>query len=201
MTSHPEHEHKRPDDEKAEEAGVLSKSEQLRAKLKMVGHYVLLALAPVLAIIALAVAMIAVSGVHSNQKQLAEMNNKIEGLSTSLSNAKAEADKLKMAMLKEKTQQNEELAKQNGQLNLLIHNITQLQVKLKVSPTLEDQLRQPVAISQATPISAVVESHPVSAVGATPPSTKKVVSAPADKSISPQVRAMKEAIDMYNKKN
>lgn len=185
----------------------LSKADKFRLKLKLVARYALLGLVPVVAVAALVVAVIAITDNRSSQKQLGETVAKIEGLNASLSAIKGEFEKLKASVAKDKAQQNEELSKQDERVTKIIQNITPMQVKMKIRPTLDEQLSQPAGVSAVVPVTPHIAAPAVShaAAPATPhpssatPDPAKS-SASADKKISPQVKAMKEAIQQYNKK-
>lgn len=207
MADHQEQEKNASQDKSSDDSVVLSKADKARLKLKLIARYALLGLVPVVAVGALVVAVIAITDNRSGQKQLGEMAAKIEGLNTSLSATKAELEKLKASAAKEKAQQNEELLKQGERVSKIIQNITPLQVKLKIRPTLDEQLQQPAGASAVAP--AVSHAAPAAAPHAAAPATPHVSSATsapsktpaaADKTISPQVKAMKEAIQQFNKK-
>ncbi|KAF0206147.1 MAG: hypothetical protein FD173_461 [Gallionellaceae bacterium] len=207
MADHQEQEKNASQDKSSDDSVVLSKADKARLKLKLIARYALLGLVPVVAVGALVVAVIAITDNRSGQKQLGEMAAKIEGLNTSLSATKAELEKLKASAAKEKAQQNEELLKQDERVSKIIQNITPLQVKLKIRPTLDEQLQQPAGASAVAP--AVSHTAPAAAPHAVAPATPHVSSATsapsktpaaADKTISPQVKAMKEAIQQFNKK-
>ncbi len=191
----------------SDSSASLSKTDKARLKLKLIARYALLGLVPVVAIVALAVAVIAIMDNRSSQKQLGETAAKIEGLNTSLLATKGEFEKLKALMAKEKALQNEELSKQDERVSKIIQNITPMQVKMKIRPTLDEQLSQPASVSAVVPVTPHVTAPavPHAAAPATP-HPSGATSAPAktpvsaDKKISPQVKAMKEAIQQYNKK-
>jgi hypothetical protein len=107
-------------------------------------------------------------------------------------------EKLKTAIAQANVLQAEANKKQDEQAVKIIQNITPLQVKLKILPTLEEQLRQAAAASAVVPTaaSAVAATSVASAVVAA-----SAVAAPAVKQHLPQVKVMKEAIEKYNKEN
>jgi|GEM_PF-6099284 hypothetical protein len=177
---------KRPSDSRAtEEVVEAPKLSPLREKLTLVGHYIMLGLAPVIAVCALGVAIAAVIGNQAGEEQLSKSIAKIDSLSVSLASTKGELEKLKVSIAQEKGLQEEERKKQEERLAKIVQNITPLQLKLKISPTLEEQLRQTVAVSAVMPT-------------ATSSTTATVT---AEKKPSSQVQVMKEAIDKYNKNN
>jgi predicted nucleic acid-binding Zn-ribbon protein len=103
------------------------------------------------AVLALTVAVIAVTSNQSSQAQVSKAAAQIENLNTSLSASQSELEKLKAAMAQEKNIQDNERKKLDDRMTIIIQNITPLQKKLKISPTLEEQLRQPAsAVTQVT---------------------------------------------------
>lgn len=212
-----------------EAKGTPSKADKIRLQMKVVAHYVLLGLGPLLAIAALAVAVMALMGNRSGHEQLEQNAAAIANLTASLAASKAEVDKLKLNALKETAAQTERLKKMDERMNLVIQNVIPLQVKLKMSPTLDQQLslpasavvapvahlsppaavHAPAAHTQAAP--TIAKKTPAKAAAPAPhaehapaKATAAPVAKPAkpdgDKELSPQVRAMKEAIERYNKK-
>lgn len=223
-------------------AATPSKAAALRSKLGNAGRYAMLALSPIVAIAALVVAVFAVLNNKSSQEQLGKNAAAIESLSANLAASKSELDKFKLVVLKEATAQNEKLKQQDEKLRQqdehtakIILNITPIQKKLKISPTLEQQLQLPASAPAPTaaashPAPQTSAPHPSAAAPAKPtasPSTHSAgaAAAPAVKSahkptaathaasaaapakpaeanqeLSPQARAMKEAIEQYNSK-
>lgn len=195
MTSHPEHAEKSatPDSEKlsdqkpADDIAPTSKAGLSRLKLNLVANYAKRGFAPVVAVVALVIAVIAVIGNQSSQAQIRKADAKIASMSTSLSAYKGELAKLRAARSKEKAMQSEERKKQNEDETKIVQNVTRLQVKMKISPTLEEQLRQPASATAAT-------SSVASAVAAT-----TAVSADTGKKPDAKVQAIKESIEKFNK--
>ncbi|MFZ2163722.1 MAG: hypothetical protein WAW02_16030 [Sideroxyarcus sp.] len=211
-----------------------------REKLKHVAHYAMLGFAPVVAVAALGVALFT-GGNGSELAQLDELNARIESLSASSLAAKEELENLKFGMSREKSQRADERRNAEERDAKIVQSVTRLQEKMKIVPTLEEQLRaadrahaaHPVAAAVSAPSAAsapaVVEktqpaSAPVSASAVQKPATaipapkveekkksepapakkadekKKVVPAPkAEEKMSPQVKALKKAIEQYNK--
>lgn len=203
--------------EKTSDSSVsLSKADKVRLKLKLIARYALLGLAPVVAVAALVVAVMAVTDNRSGQKQLGETVAKIEGLNASLSAIKGEFEKLKASVAKDKALQNEEISKQDERVTKIVQNITPIQVKMKIRPTLAEQLSLPASVLAVAPVTPHVTAP--AATGVAPQAAASHAAAPApshpssatsdpaktpataDKKISPQVKAMKEAIQQYNKK-
>lgn len=109
-------------------------------KLKLAGVYVLDGFAPVVAVIAVIVAVMAINGNKSGQAGLAQNTARIASLSENLLASKAEVEKLKTALAQEKLSKEDERKKQNEQMATIIQGVSKLQAKMKVSPTLEEQL-------------------------------------------------------------
>lgn len=127
------------------------KTEMKPHKKNHIAHYALLGFAPAVAVLALTVAVIAVTSNQSSQAQLSKAAAQIENLNTSLSASQSELEKLKAAMAQEKNIQDNERKNLDDRMTIIIQNITPLQKKLKISPTLEEQLRQPSsAVTQVT---------------------------------------------------
>jgi hypothetical protein len=143
------------DRSKAEDDSASSlKSDLVRARLGLVVRYMMLGFAPVVAVLALILAVIAVIGNQSNREQLNEATSKINNLSANISESKGELDLFKVPLAHEKTMLAEERKKQAERETIIIKNVTQLQVKMKISPTLEEQLREKTG-AQTIPASGV----------------------------------------------
>jgi uncharacterized protein YoxC len=183
-------ESKRPTDSHATEEIVESpKASLMKQKLTVVGHYVMLGLAPVISICALVIAVYAVTGNQSGEEQLNKSKVKIDNLNTTLLATKSELEKLKAVIAQTNGLEEDVNKKQDERVTKIIQNITPLQMKLKIFPTLEEQLRQAAIASAVAP--AVASGVPVASA----------VAATTDKTPTPHVKAMKEAIDKYNKNN
>jgi hypothetical protein len=211
----------------AEEEDIPAPKGDVREKLKLVAHYAMLGFAPVVSVIALGVALFA-TGNHSDRAQISELNSRIEKLNASLSAPKEEMENLKFSMSREKSQRADERKKDEEREVKIVQGISRLQEKLKVVPTLEEQLRAatvthaesapvagaataPVAVSApavadktqaaSAPAPASAAKKPAAAIPA-PKVDEKKKAAPAPKveeKMSPQVKALKKAIDQYNK--
>jgi hypothetical protein len=233
--------HSQPADAKSDDSvAAPAKADRMRMMLKVVARYTVLSLAPLIAIAALAIAIVAFKSNRANLTQMTQSTEKIEALNAALLATKSDLDSLKLSALKTKSIQSEALAQQDERITKIIQNITPMQVKMKISPTLAQQLSQPASAVSATPpvVSAPPAPHettpqvvtppviappvakphaatpaaPAPHVAATPvaaPHAPEKAAAPAtpttsvkaEKKISPQVRAMKDAIEQYNKKN
>lgn len=219
MIADPAQENEKTSDRNAAEvANTPTNAQLLRTlvllKLKLAGGYILDGFAPVVAVIALIVAVMAINGNKSGQAELAQNTAKIASLSESLLASKAEVEKLKIALAQEKLSKEEQRNKQDEQTTKIIQGVSKLQVKMKVSPTLEEQFHQPVAALIATP--PVVTATPATLAPVNPASpAAKPASLPAtagtapaatpaskasDKKPGGQKEILKEAIDKFNKK-
>jgi len=209
MAKHPEHEEKnvasdsrKPSDGEASDDSTPSlKADGVRTKLKLIAKYAMHSFAPVLAVLALIIAVIAFTGNQSSQAQLSNAVARIDSINSSLSASKGEMEKLKGALVQEKAQQEEERKKldaQDEQATKIILNVTHMQIKMKITPTLEEQLMQPASASAVNPsvVSAATPAAPAAILAA--PATA-AVSTGKDKKPSPQVQAIKNAIDTFNK--
>jgi hypothetical protein len=165
------------------------KASQMKQKLTLIGHYLSLGLAPFISICALIIAIYAVSENKSGEDQLNKSKARIENLNVSLSATKSELEKFKIAIVQINGLQEDLHKKEDERMAKIIQNVTPLQVKLKIFPTIEEQLRQVATTSAVAP--AVASSVSVASA----------VAATAEKTKNPQVKAMKEAIDKYNKNN
>ncbi|MEI7842587.1 MAG: hypothetical protein WCI39_06110 [Gallionellaceae bacterium] len=258
MSSHAEHEakpdaHDKPGAHSEEGAPAApSKADRMRVLLKVVVHFGVMGLAPAIAIAALVVAVLAMNSNKSNVAQLGKIEEEIASLNTSLSATKAELEKFKFAAAKEKNLQSEWHTKNEERIAKIVQSITPMQVKMKIRPTLEEQLSLPASTTVATPAPAT-SAHvapaapPVVTHGAptsthatpTPPVAEKPTAKPAptkpapvkvtpkpevkhppethvkepakkaspasttsssEKTVHPQVKVMKEAIEQFNGK-
>ena len=177
------------DNRSAEEKTDTPKVSPIRQKLSLIGHYILLGLVPVISVISLAIGVFALTANRSGEEQLGKSIAKIESLNASLSASKAELEKLKVSIAQENILQEEERKKMDDKMAKIVQNITPLQVKLKIFPTLEDQLRQASMASAVLP-----------AVASSVPAANAVSNSNEKKPLS-QVQVMKEAIEKYNKNN
>jgi hypothetical protein len=192
MARQPEHEENATDKEGEVDGAPAPKSSRLRTWVKNCGHYVAEGFAPVVSIVALVVAVIAVTGNQAAQSQFKESLSKVNGMNAGLLAIKGDLEKLKVTLAQEKTLQDGERKKLDESLTKIIQGVTRVQVKLKVSPTVEEQLRLPDSTSGAAP------AAPGAKVAA-PATPSPAVAASPEKKQNPQVKAMMEAIKNYNK--
>lgn len=158
--------------------------------LKRIVNYAILGFAPVVAILALVIAVIAVTGNQpgqtnqASQTQFSKAATEIDGMSASLSASKDELERLKAAMAHEKTRQEE-------RMTIIIRNITELQVIMHISPTLDEELHQPAKAS--APTSSVTSA-------ATAPAAETVTKVTDKKPNILRTQDLKEALEKLNKK-
>ncbi|MBI4809777.1 MAG: hypothetical protein HY799_12615 [Nitrosomonadales bacterium] len=187
--------------------------------LKPAARYAMLGFAPVVSMVALAVAVIAVSPDRAAPAQSGEAAARMESLGASLAETKNELESLKFSLARERS----ERKRAEEREALIIQHVTGLQAKLKVAPTLEVQLKEVAGASVLTHAGPVVApaavEAPASAAApateqkhsATPapaahpsPEKKPVAATPASSATNDktpgQVKALKEAIDKLNKK-
>lgn len=202
MAKQPEQAEKAPDSKPGDESAAPSRADLIRIQLKHAAHYISTGFAPIVSAIALALAVVAIVGNQTTQERLSKITAKLESISAAQPASKAELEKLKAAMAQDKTLREEELKKRDEQLKALederkkqdellakiVQNVSKLQVKAKITPTLEQQLRQAASAPAAT-------TTPATAQAAAPAAPPK----PVEKKLSPQVQSMKEAIEQYNK--
>lgn len=120
----------------------------IRAKLKHAAHYAMLGFAPVVSVLALGVALFA-TGNHPEPAQPDNLKSNIEILNLSLLATKSELENLKFSVSREKSLRGEERKKKEEIDARIIRHVTRLQEKLKISPTLEEQLRADVKAAAA----------------------------------------------------
>jgi len=216
---------------KVSEGDAPTKQELMRMKLKSVLHIAMLWFSPVAAVLAVVLAVFAFMGNQTAQKQLHKHGATIKSLKANLSASKRELKKLKMRATvasKKTSLLKEKLMKQDEQLALIVKNVTPLQVRMKISPTLATQLlpaASGVVVAEAVETNvapATVKHVPEvkhkpkirhkpktvyrkptppkeQVVHSTPPSSKASQSSRSKKALSPEVQAMKEAIERFNR--
>ena len=160
-------------DNNTEDASASSKADLVRAKLKLVAHYALLAFAPVVAILALIVAVIAGHD-RTDQMQHGEYAARIDSLNAALADANGDVESLKVILAREKSIREEERKRTDRQDQLILQAIDGLQAKLKISPSLSEQLQ---AVAPNAPIPAAASA--ISAPAAAPLPKEAVGQAPA----------------------
>ena len=157
-------------------------------KLKLIANYVLDGFAPFVAVIALIVAIIAVNSNKSSQVQLVQNAATIASMNASLLIAKGELEKLKAATAQEKILQEEVRKKQNERTMQIIQSVSKLQLKVKISPTLEEQMYPPVSSSVVQPAIASTAA------------AKTIVLSGKDNKQGDRMDVLKGAVEKLNKK-
>lgn len=162
---------------------------QARLKLKPGLNYVLDGFPPVIAVIALIVAVFALNENRSLRSQLSTAVAKLESLSTNKNiPSREDLDKVKASievlekdnavLVQEKVMHDAEMNQQSERVTKIIQGVSKLQVKMKISPTLEAQMREPVVVPIAAPSPAPKAATAPVAVAVPPPAPAKAV-APA----------------------
>jgi hypothetical protein len=187
MARQPEHEDTAKDRKDDEAKAPAPKASRLKTWASKGGQYIAEGFAPVVSLVALVTAVIAVTGNQAAQTQLKEGLAKVNGMNAGLLTIRSDLEKLKMTLAQEKSLQDGERKKLDDSLAKIIQGLNRVQVKLKVSPTVEEQLRLSGSTSAVTP-------DPASAKAPVP-----VVAASPEKQRDPQVKAIKDAIKDYNK--
>jgi hypothetical protein len=133
-----------------------SKAGLARERLGLVAHYVMLGFAPVVSVLALVFAVTAYLGTQSNHAQLGTVNSRIDSIGAVQAEPKGELDIFEVSLAHEKAQLAEERKKQAEHEAKIVKDVTQLQVKMKVSPTLEEHLREGASAPvPASPVAAI----------------------------------------------
>lgn len=154
METNPEHENK--SETYKDDAGKnfkASKADKVSQKLNLIAGYVLDGFAPVVAALALILVVMNFQSAQSSYVQTSQANAKLEKLSAELAVSKSELEKLKNLMMQEKLNKEKDFKIQEERTNKVTQNVSQLQIKMKISPTLEEQLHpvSPLATSAALP--------------------------------------------------
>jgi hypothetical protein len=164
----------RDNDRKDEDdSAASSEPDQMKAKLKVIVRYLALGFAPVVSLLALVIAVFAYYGNQSNRVQINEAKLRMDGMSASMSDLKGEQELFKLPFGRERPTLGEERKKQGERETKIIKNVTQMQMKLKITPTLEEQLREvaPVPVIAAPVASAPVVTHPIPGAASAPAAT------------------------------
>lgn len=153
MASHPESAENSSAENAADASGAKpSKLDVLRVKLKGVTHYLRLGIVPGIAVLGVGLGFWALLQNSANKHRIESDAAVIEELRTTLAMSRKEFEKLKTAVQKEKAAHNEKLKKYEERIVKIIENLTPIQVKLRISPTLEQQLNPPAAVSIVSPV-------------------------------------------------
>ena len=222
MPIHPEHERTRGAPGEEDESGAQPET-GLRGRLKVVAHYLMPGFAPVVAVIALAAAVFAIADKRSGESRMNEVITELQNVNANLTATRSELESLKFIVTRQRAQLDAE-KRQDEMNDRIVQNVTRLQEKLKVSPTLQEQLLQsasaPVAApaasaspaaekaaekppEQKAPAAAATPTAPAKAVTKVPePKTAPKAAAPtsSENKSNKQLQGIKEAIEKFNKK-
>lgn len=163
------------------------KAESGRSRLRSILRFAMLGFAPLIAIIALAVAGYAVSANRVSQAQLGSTTLQLKNLNAALATSKTEIANLKNLVANLGAKQEKEKKNQEVLTQQIVQGVSKLQAKAKIKPTLEEQLQQPASSPAATPPAASVKAITSVAETESPKKNKS------------QVQAIKEAIEVFNK--
>jgi septal ring factor EnvC (AmiA/AmiB activator) len=124
------------------------------------------------------------------QAQLDTTNASLNQANAALSISQLQLKRLEAAAVPEKAAHDAAEKKQDELTAKIIQNLTPLQIKLKIHPTLEEQLNPPASAVPAAPVAAAA---PAPAAQKPEPKPKK----PEPKQ-SPRVKSMLDAIHKFN---
>ena len=116
-------------------------------------------------------------------------------MDASLLASKVELEKLKAIMDQGKALQDEERKMQDVRMTQVIQNLSKLQAKMKISPTLDEQMHQPAAAVAPADASATTP-----AVKTTAEPLKAAVLPATEKKPGDRMSVLKESIEKFNKK-
>jgi hypothetical protein len=191
MSSENENEAASAPAEKSKSSGTAAQAKAPKGeKMQRIVQYAIPAIALIVAIAALVFAVLTGNGSKGNQEELGKAAAKIEALTASLAATKSELDQFKALWAQEKALREKVRKEQDDLVARIVQNIVPIQTKLKLKPTLDEQLQQPMSISAVAP---VANTH------AAPPSAHLVTETTPDAKPSPQVQAVKKAIEQFNK--
>lgn len=187
----------------ADESGTLLTKRQrflnsFRTKGKVIAAYVLDGFAPFAAVAALIIAVMAINANQSSQAQAGKVIAKMEMLNSNLLAYKSELAKLRADMALQAAKEDGTNKKLDGQELQIIQSVSKLQKKMKISPTLEEQMQ--VTASSVTvqpsnmPTAAAKVTTPVSAPAKTIAPTSS-----AEKSVG-RIDVLRDAINKFNQK-
>lgn len=163
-----------PAPEESEEAAGTS----AHSTLHQVALYAALGIGLLLGIVALIFALLAISRINPLQTEIDSTESKIKKLNSELNATRFELKKAREAVQLEQSAREEENKKQDELSSKIIENVVPLQKKLKISPTLQEQLQPASAVQPAASNAAAPQK--------------------AEKPHSPQVKSMLEAIKKFN---
>lgn len=203
-----------------EQEAAPAEPSSFRVQLKVIFHYALLA-SPVLGLLGIVLAIIALVVGHTASPPPDTSNARIEALSASLTETRNELENLKFMLAHERSARADERKADGARLEKTIQHVTRLESKSKVTPTLESELggtaasAVPEAAPIAPPVVAPVVVKPAvaphaaekkavpppakpAAKPAPAPSAKPAPGKPAPAKQSSQVKSLRDAIEEYN---
>ena len=130
---------------------VPSVQEARPTKIKRIVHIAGMSIAPLIIALSLALVFIANNNNKTNADQLAKEKIQLEAINANLLATQRELTKLQAEIAQDKTAQDGAQKRVDEKITAIVQAVSQLQAKRKISPTLENQLRQPAsAVSAAT---------------------------------------------------
>ncbi len=181
-----------------EEAASASSGAGWQARLREVGDIVAHNAAIILAILAVTISFVSIYGLKTSQASLAEATSKVNDLATRLASSKLAFERYQAAVVKEQSAQEEERKKLDEVLKQIIQSVSQQQVKMKISPTLEEVLRAGAAAQPGSAVAATTPTTPTAATAVVAEKKPLPATEPAAKPLSPQVQTIKDAIKKFN---
>lgn len=171
-----------------------------QARLREVGDIVAHNAAIILAILAVTISFVAIYGLKTSQANLAEATAKVNDLTARLTASRIAFEKYQATVLKDQSMQEEERKKLDEVLKQIILSVSQQQVKMKISPTLEEVLRAGAGTATQASSAVAAANTPNPAGATTVAAEKKPASTDAQpaKPTNPQVQSIKEAIQKFN---
>lgn len=169
-----------------------------QARLREAGDIVAHNAAIILAILAVTLSFFSIYGLKASQASLAEATSKVNELAARLASSRTAFEKYQATVVQEKIAQEEERKKRDDVLKQIILSVSQQQVKMKISPTLEEVLHAAAGTQASSAVAAANTPNP--AVATTVAAEKKPASTDAQpaKPTNPQVQSIKEAIQKFN---
>lgn len=181
--------------EKSKSSGAAAPAKAPKGeKMQRIVQYAIPAIALIVAIAALVFAVLTGNGSKGSQEQLGKAEAKIEALTASLTATKGELDQFKALWMQEKALREKVRKEQDDLTARIVQNIVPIQTKLKLKPTLDEQLQQPMNIPAAAPVANTHAPAPSAHLV-----TETTPEAKSDAKPSPQVQAVKKAIEQFNK--
>ncbi|MGV8935199.1 MAG: hypothetical protein ACOH1I_11270 [Gallionellaceae bacterium] len=181
---------------------VLTKQQRflvtLRTKGKLVSDLVLDGFAPVAAVAALIVAVMAFNGNQSSHAQAAKVHAQMEILNANLLANKNELAKFGAELTLQLNKAEERNKKLDVQKQQIIQSVSTLQKKMKISPTLEESMQvtiNTVAVQSLNNLVATAKVTPAAPAPVKAMAGAEHVTKPADR-----IEVLKDAINKFNKK-